>query len=133
MKNSKGNMLLIELIIAILFFSLSQVVIVQVFATAQQKTVESKLLKTALAQAEDVAEQLSLTATPDELLLRLGFMGADGYYVLTNAAGFDLYVTLQRLSQPAGQLRTATITVRSDARELFTFPCACYLPKEAQP
>ncbi|MEG2208846.1 MAG: hypothetical protein RR065_12120, partial [Clostridia bacterium] len=88
MKNSKGNMLLIELIIAILFFSLSQVVIVQVFATAQQKTVESKLLKTALAQAEDVAEQLSLTATPDELLLRLGFMGADGYYVLTNAAGF---------------------------------------------
>ena len=34
MKNYKGNMLLIELVIAILFFSLSQVAIVQVFAAA---------------------------------------------------------------------------------------------------
>ncbi|MEF9880200.1 MAG: hypothetical protein RR653_00725 [Clostridia bacterium] len=133
MKNYKGNMLLVELVIAILFFSLSQVVIMQVFATSQQMANESKLLHKALNVSEDVAEQLSGESQPDAMLLSLGFMGGNGSYILADPAGFDLHVDLTRLEQPAGQMIRATLSVRREQQLLFSFPSAYYIAKEVQP
>ncbi len=135
MKNYKGNMLLIELVIVLLFFSLSQVAVVQVFAGAQRKAADSRVLYGALMAAEDVAERLCREPEPDAALTELGFMGENGIYILCDEAGYDLYVSLHRLQQPAGQLITANLTARQGERELFSLPSAYYLPEapEAEP
>ena len=131
MRRYKGNMLLIELVITLLFFSLSMVVIMQVFTTAQLKTRESGTLSVALAKAEDVAEQLSRETNPDALLMRIGFMGNNGSYVYSDPSGYDLYVTLGVSDQEAGRLYTARLTASDDGTELFTLPVAYYDAKEA--
>ena len=51
MKNYKGNSLLIELIIVLLFFALSQTVVVSMFAAAHDKAEHSVMLSSALTSA----------------------------------------------------------------------------------
>ena len=133
MRNYKGNMLLIELIIVLLFFSLSQLVVVRLFAAAHEKAESSRLLSGALLYCEDVAERLSGQSNPDAVLLDMGFVGGDGRYVFSSEDGFDALVTLSRDDQAAGDLIRSEIKAEAKSQTLFTFPMTCYLPKEAIP
>ncbi len=125
-------MLLIELVIVILFFALSQVVLVQVFAEAQRKTINSGKLNDSLLYMQDVAELLSDNPDPDTMLMTLGFSGRDGVYVYSNKEGIDFYANIQRLSQPSGQLLTVELSVKKANEVLFTLPSVRYFPTEVQ-
>lgn len=126
MKHYRGNMLLIELVIVLLFFSLSQVVVVQVFAAAQKKAVDSRITHAALTMAQDVAERLSCVDEPEGLLNELGFAECDEAYVLTDGGGFELCAQVARTGQSAGVLKTVTLTATRGGEVLFAFPCATY-------
>ncbi|MBE5801433.1 MAG: hypothetical protein E7319_04010 [Clostridiales bacterium] len=130
MKRYQGNILLIELLIVILFFSLSQVLMVRVFASAHQKSQDSGMLRHALLACENVAEQLSVSEEPDTVLLRLGFNGQDGQYLYCHEKGFDVYVTCQRQDQPGGELLSSTITAQKDDDVILTLPVSFYVQKE---
>ncbi len=130
MKRYQGNILLIELLIVILFFSLSQVVMVRVFASAHEKSHNSVQLRHALMACQDVAEQLSVSEEPDALLLRLDFNGEDGSYFRCDEHGFDVYVHCQREETAAGTLLTSTVTAQKENREILTLPVSLYVPKE---
>lgn len=131
MKRYRGNMLLVELVITLMFFSLSMMVIMQVFATSQQKANESAIVSASLARAQDVAERLSHETNPDAMLIGLGFAGRDGEYLYSDPAGYDLYVALGIEQRPAGKLLTAQLTASRDGLELFTLPSAYYIAQEA--
>ena len=131
MKNYKGNMLLIELIIVILFFSLSQLVVVRLFAAAHQKAADSGLMADALSYCEDVAERLSGESNPDAVLMEMGFVGGNGQYVYSSAQGFDAEISLSRESGPGGELLRAVVTARAKEQTLVTLPVSFYLAKEA--
>lgn len=133
MKHYKGNMLLIELIIVILFFSLSQLVVVRLFAAAHEKAESSSLLSDALLYCEDVAERLSGAENPDAALLDMGFVGGDGQYVCSQERGFDVGVALSREGQAAGELLRATVTAGAKGETLFVLPVNRYLSKEVTP
>lgn len=130
MKRYQGNILLIELLIVILFFSLSQVLMVRVFASAHEKSRGSVQLRHALMVCQDVAEQLSASDNPDALLLRLNFTGESGSYFRCEEQGFDVYVHCAEEETTAGTLCTATITAQKDDREILTLPVSRYVPKE---
>ena len=130
MKRYQGNILLIELLIVILFFSLSQVVMVRVFASAHEKSHNSVQLRHALLACQDVAEQLSVSEEPDALLLRMDFNGEDGTYFRCDENGFDVYVHCQREETAAGTLLTSTVTAQKENREILTLPVSLYVPKE---
>ena len=130
MKNYKGNMLLIELVIVILFFSLSQVVLVQVFARAQSVAADSEKLNYAMRTMQDIAEQLSSTEEPDKLFIKLGFSGEDGQYVYASEQGVDLYAHIRRLSQTGGQLLIVELSAKQGGEELFILPSVRYFPAE---
>jgi len=132
MKRYQGNILLIELLIVILFFSLSQVVMVRVFASAHEKSHDSVQLRHALMACQDVAEQLSVSEEPDALLLQLDFNGEDGNYFRCDEHGFDLYVQCQREETPAGTLLCSTITAQKDSKEILSVPVSLYVPKEGE-
>lgn len=130
MSRYRGNMLLIELVFTLLFFSLSMMIILQVFASAQQKSADSEMLHEALTMARDVAEQLSVEDDPDALLISLGFTGGDGAYSYGGAEGYDISVAVRREERAAGTLTEATLTAQSAGRTLFELPAARYAPKE---
>lgn len=126
MRNSRGNMLLIELMIVLLFFSLAQVTVVQVFAAAHQQAMSSRATHTALTIAQDMAERMHGANDPAQVLMDSGFVLADDTYVLEKDRGFVLQVKLSQLSQPAGVLRTAVFTAVNGEKTLFTFPGVSY-------
>ena len=130
MKKYQGNILLIELLIVILFFSLSQVIMVRVFASAHEKSHESVQLRHALMACQDVSEQLSVSEEPSALLLSQDFSGGDGSYFRCDEHGFDLYVYCQREETPAGTLLSSTVTARKDDTEILSLPVSLYVPKE---
>ena len=130
MKRYQGNILLIELLIVILFFSLSQVVMVRVFASAHEKSYDSVQLRHALIACQDVAEQLSTSENPDALLRRMDFTGEDGSYFRCNEKGFDIYVHCAQEETAAGTLLTSTITAQKNDNEILSLPVSLYVPKE---
>ena len=130
MKKYQGNILLIELLIVILFFSLSQVVMVRVFASAHEKSHDSVQLRHAMMACEDLAEQLSVSEDPDVLLLQQDFTGSDGSYFRCDEHGFDLYVQCQQEETEAGALLNSIITAKKDGSEILSLPVALYIPKE---
>jgi len=133
MKNYKGNMLLIELVIVILFFSLSQVVLVQVFAGAQRKAINCERLNSALLEMQDLAERLSRRPDPEAVLSQAGFTAGDGVYTLHTDIGIDYSAELSRLSQQSGQLIRVQLTARQAEKELFTLPAIHYVEAGVQP
>ncbi|MBE5777854.1 MAG: hypothetical protein E7331_00825 [Clostridiales bacterium] len=132
MKNYKGNTLLIELIIVLLFFALSQTVVVSMFAASHEKAEHSSLLSSALMYTEGVAERLSIEENPDTALLEMGYAGGDGNYAYTDPQGFDVSVSLRREEKAAGEMIYATITATGNGSELVSLPVQRYLPKEGE-
>lgn len=128
----KGNIVLIELVIVMIFFSLSQVAIIQVFAAAQQKTDESRLLGDALLAAQDTAEQLAASADPEALLAELGYQQQNGLYRYQTEQ-YELTAQISRLTQPGGTLLSVQLAALREDEVLFTLPVNHYLPGEVQP
>lgn len=133
MRTYKGNVVLIELVIVLIFFALSQVAIVQVFAAAQQKTNESRLLNEALLTAQDAAEQLALSDDPEALLSGLGYAQQDGLYRYQSPAGYAVVARITRLTQPNGALVSVQLSAQQGDATLFTLPVNRYAPGEVLP
>lgn len=130
----RGSVVLVELIIVILFFALSQVVVLQVFAAAQEKTTANAARSTAVLAVQDTMECLSVSDDAEGTLLRLGYERDGEVYRRTEAHGVTLTATLNRLTQPAGVLTQVTVTAVRGEEELFSFPSLHYQPlTEATP
>lgn len=131
MKNYKGNMLLIELVIVILFFSLSQVVLVQVFAEANKRTLHTTRVNQALVTSGDLVEQLASSGDAEETLRQAGFSGENGSYTFSQN-GVDFVATIRRLSEPQGQLVTVELSAKQADQLLFTLPSVQYIATGVQ-
>ena len=65
---NRSNVLLVEILIAVLFFMLSATVLVRVFVTARNMTVRSGVESVAVADAQNVAESLYAAGDIDQAL-----------------------------------------------------------------
>ena len=139
-KNNRSNVLLVEILIAVLFFMLSATVLVRVFVTARNMTVRAGVETRALSEAQSVADILHEAGDVDEKLEEMAFIGAHG--VWTKSYG-DYTIYVQGESQPAGagtlwqgtvrafySMRNVDVA-RQEDEELFALPCAHY--REVQP
>ncbi|NLI21635.1 MAG: hypothetical protein GX418_08825 [Clostridiales bacterium] len=132
MRNYRGNALLIELVIALLFFALSQAIILRVFADAQTTNADARAMTRALAQAGNVAETLRVSEDAEATLRAFGFQRREderaqaGGYALQSADGYLLTAAITRFSQPAGLLTTVRLSAWRDGAELFSLPAVRY-------
>ena len=126
-------MLLIELVIVILFFSLSQVVLVQVFSGAQAVTRNSERLNQATLKVQDLAEQLVHASEPEASLLALGFTAqGDDLYALAYERGIELSAKIERVTEPFGVTIRVDLSAQHNEKELFSLPAVSYFPLEVQ-
>lgn len=117
---NKHDVLLTELVIVILVFSLVAVTVVQMFVAARQKSAQSGRLEHALIVAQDWAERLFGASDPTNLLIASGFTPADGEgsageitYVLKQAGdGLIVETRVNAVSTTeSGSMFSATVSV----------------------
>jgi hypothetical protein len=128
-KGNRLNALLVELLIAVLFFSLSATVILGVFAETHEQSKKAGILNQALMEAENLAERLYAADSAQELLLAEAF-AAEGDAFTKDFADYRITVTLQDVPAEAGIIREVRITAQRGEERLITLPCAKYLPGE---
>ena len=132
MRNYRGNTLLIELVIVLLFFALSQAIILQAFANAQTTNADARTMTRALMRAGDVAETLRVSDNAQAALLAFGFQpqederAQEGEYALDSEEGYRLTAAVTRFSQPAGFLTTVWLRGWRGSTELFALPAVRY-------
>ena len=132
---SRSNVLLVEILIAVLFFMLSATVLVRVFVTARNMTVRAGVESVAVADAQNVAESLYAADDIEQLLEGMGFRSSHGSWTL-DRGDYTLYVDGSVQPTEAGELWSGTVrafyklrnpdTVRAEDEELFSLTCTRY-------
>ena len=130
--NNRSNVLLVEILIAVLFFMLSATVLVQVFAAAHNTTVRCGVETRALAEAQNVADALYAADDVAAALAEENFTMAHGAWT-RNDGDYTLYVEGESFATDAGELWQGTVRAFDNAAaaldadmELFALPCARY-------
>ncbi|MBR1820920.1 MAG: hypothetical protein IJ769_04780 [Clostridia bacterium] len=132
---NRSNVLLVEILIAVLFFMLSATVLVRVFVTARNMTVRSGVEASALAEAQNVAETLYAADDVDAALDAMQFFSSHGSWS-KDCGDYTLYVVGSVEPMGAGELWSGEVSafyklrnpdaVRMEDEELFSLPCARY-------
>ena len=130
-EKSRANVLLLEILIAVLFFMLSATVLVQVFAEAHNQNTKAYAQMQALQEAQNVADRLYAAEDPEAVLESLGFAQGHGMWV-RRFEDVTLHVELKDRDYEMGRLRSAEIMAfYGQDTELFALPVEKYLmPKE---
>ena len=133
--NNRSNVLLVEILIAVLFFMLSATVLVRVFVTARNMTVRAGVETRALSDAQNVAEALQAAEDVDGALAEFGFNSSHGAWSM-DRGDYSLYVLGQAEDTEAGQLWSGSVSAfykvrdpdaaRMEDEKLFSLTCTRY-------
>lgn len=139
-KRNRSNVLLVEILIAVLFFMLSATVLVRVFVAARNMTVRAEVETQALAEAQNVAETLYASEDQDAALEALSFTQYHGVWTRSEKL-YTLYVEGGEEPAEAGSYWRGTVRafynnrnveqVRPEDEELFALPCTRYREGQA--
>ena len=123
------NLFFIEIIIALLFFSISGAVIMKVFAAADSKTRKSALLEEVVITAQSIAELYSCDGDAEAAVRET--VGSAGNIDLSAVPLKDnrvmLSVSEQREPSGAGELRRLSMVFTLDGGEIYSLNCAAYV------
>ncbi len=131
-RNNHLSTLLVEILIAVLFFALSATVLLEMFVVSRSQSAYAGLCSEALCAAQNVADGIYAADDPQALLTQEGFSQAKGVYTQTNG-NLTLAVTLRERQMQAGTLREAEILALRGDEMLVRLPCSRYMPGEAIP
>lgn len=133
----KPNSMLIELVIVILFFSISASIILQLFVAAHDRTVQSSTDTAAVMISEDFAERYAASGLPmEDFLAEDGFTLSDGAYekeLTVDTRPLRMVVEGETESTATGALDVLSLTVHDGGRLAVSFPIQRYLPEEETP
>lgn len=121
----KGNILLIELLIVILFFSLSAAVTLRLYDRAHARSIKSQRLEEAILSLQDLAEQLYASDSMAEFLLGQGF-ARDGEQYTAEVNGFNISACLSEKATRAGVLESADLTALYGGEAVYALPVSRY-------
>ena len=137
---NRSNVLLVEILMAVLFFMLSATVLVQVFVSARNMTVKASVETQALADAQNVVDALYTAEDPDAALEAMAFQLYHGAWTRSNG-NYTLYVEGNIQPAEAGNFWRGSVRafyhnptvdqVRPEDEELFELPCTRYREVQA--
>ncbi len=137
-----ANLFFVELIIVLLFFSLSAAIILRVFAAADNKQKLGELTEKSIIRAQSLAECYSVTgdasAAAEQVFgvqpdMSEGMMSMSLDSELSPAQEEAVLLTMTELSREqsgAGALSSMRITFTAGESELFSLTCTAYIPNE---
>lgn len=126
----KGNLVLMELLIALAFFAISAVIGAGVLASAYRINVDSRRTTDALFIAQSWAERVAAADDPLSPLRSADQNLEDGCRFEEN--GYTVAVEINPEPCGAGTLYGIRITVSRSGEELVALPATRYVPGEVQ-
>ncbi len=129
-KRRPVNLFFIEIIIALLFFSISGAVIMKVFAVADGKTRKSAMLEEVVITAQSIAELYSCgNDAADAVRQALGddHIGGDLSAVPIKGGKVILSVSERRGSAGTGEMCRLSMTFTLDGSEIYSLDCSAYV------
>ena len=128
-KNQRA--LLMEIMLAVLFFALCASVLLQTFTAAREYSRRAGVENEALLQAQSVASLLYVREDADAALREGGFEERGGVWTRQEEE-YSLTVSGQEEETPSGMLRTMTVRVLLGETVMAELPAARYAPGEAK-
>lgn len=140
-KRRSVNLFFTELIIALLFFSISGAVILQVFAAADKKARLSAEKENAMICAQSIAEVYSESGSVEDSLKTVfstdvQYDESDGKYSMklddkcrpSIDGKIDVKLTETRETTLSGELSRLSVSFLSAEEELYSLDCSAYIP-----
>ena len=125
----RQNALLVEIIIAVLFFGLTATVILDVFATAYLQSTYAEACNAAMMDGQNIAARIYTCDDPRALLEENGFLQEDSVWY-RDGDGYILQVDYSVTPGDTGELRKAQITAIREEKAILDLPCWHFVPKE---
>lgn len=126
-KNRNQNNLLVEIMIAVLFFALCSTVILETFMASRELGTRSEIESAALVQLQDLGEQLYAAENYEEVIQNAGFAASETGWMLENGET-RLELVFSEEAAGAGTLRTWQLTGLRNDEVFVEFPGARYIP-----
>lgn len=126
-KNRNQNILLVEIMIAVLFFALCSTVILETFAAARQYEKQSRIDTAALTEMQNMTELLYAAENPDEFLPECGYEQTEAGWS-RDFGDYRLDVMVGEEETSVGVLRTTKIRALRGDKQIAEMPGARYLP-----
>lgn len=137
----RANLFFIELLIALLFFSISAVIMLRVFAAADNKQKTAALTEKSIICAQSLAEVYSVSGNLSRsVYMTLGVDGVSGDELtlvlddeLSPAESGAVQLTMQETvlgDTAAGRLSQLDIAFTAGETELYSLTCKAYVPLE---
>jgi len=127
----KGNLVMLELLIALAFFAVSTVIGAGVLASAYKIGMDSRHTTDALFIAQSWAERIAAADDPIGPL-KAGGQETQGGYSLEEE-GYTVSAQVSPEETGAGTLYAIKITVSRSGEALVTLPASRYVPGEVAP
>lgn len=119
----RGNALLVELMIVVMFFMLTTSVLLEIFAKSHQMSSRAELITESLVTAQNMADRLYSAEDPEALLAEMGFTRSEDRWSLpTENALFEVVSTPE--TGEAGTFRRQEVRVITDGEQLYALPCS---------
>lgn len=128
-KHNQLRTLLVEILVAVLFFALSATILLEVFVGARNQSVRAEVTNEALFAAQNLADRLYEAEDAEALLRADGYAQAEGAWTL-DCGAYALTVTLAEERLTGGVLRGARVEAVRGGETLLTLPCARYQAEE---
>ena len=127
---SRANILLVELLIAILFFMLSATALTEVYAKTHEKNLIGEACADLLEETREIADVLYVSEDPETELYLRGFTGENGFFCAARGPE-TLRAVISNEQTKAGELRVIMIGVMHNDDILYQLNCTRYFEKEA--
>lgn len=125
----RGNLLLVELLVVILFFSLSSVITLEMFLTARDTSAKAETLNEVLFALEDWAERVSSSEDPVAEMRAGGFLGDETALALDKGV-FTIEAVVSSEDTQGGTLYTILLSayVTGETDPVLSLPADFYRP-----
>jgi Tfp pilus assembly protein PilE len=120
------NNLLVEIMVAVLFFALCSGVILETFVAAREFEQRSRVETEALVRMQNVSERVYAAQNAEECLTEIGFRQKDGVWTL-DGEECTFEVAVSREETEAGVIRRTVVRAIYDGEMILEIPGARYL------
>lgn len=140
-RKSKSSLFLMELIIAILFFSVSAVICIQLFVASYSTSHKSRDLNAAVLQAQTAAEYFRSSEGNMELLCGklplkqisdseyICYFDENGVFDTRNFSDYEMRLTYYKTDDYVGNIDICVYTINNSTNSVFTMTVSCNIPR----
>ena len=131
-KGNQLNTLLVEIMIAVLFFALSSTVVLETFVVTRNQSRLADVYNVALMEAQNIADKLYASDEVEQTLAENGFTQEGDVWTYVEEI-YNLRVTVAEEETDAGVLLKAEVSAVHQDEAILTLPCSRYIPREVRP